>query len=611
MNSEPLDINNKTFMVNRLIQQAPTSTLVREFFKNCEESAARAIEGSRHIRIYPTLINGVRKLTFWNAGPGMDAAQLRAATDLSSSINKEMSLDGNFGIGAKVSGLAASPAGLRYRSCKDGIATEVTIGWDEDAGTYVRFAAMLPDGSFETVFDVTSIVEHPVSTDWTEVVLLGAGDDHDTVSFPLGPHKAVDRSYIPSAIFRRFARFAPGVEVKIDTAMTKGGGKNETGRFRSLRPLEEVLDRVARYEDVFDGGSGVKIRYVHDPKHETGHTSSARANPATSSTTFCALVHKNERYDNKSRKTWSAAAPTFGIPFGSKVLTIEIELPDDMAMPSQYRDTLAWPADRELMTAEQFAALVRDLMPDWVRDVIRAESPQRDDQLDDLKEDLQRVLDEFRLPKQTLQPSSSSDALPTESAELGFREPESSDVDVNDDLTPVLDLIEKRGGRRESDKKVRLAPSGATASALARALERAPDIEILDREEDIADKGIQGRAGKFYKDIQMVYINGLYSAVDRMASDLERDLAAMDHDPDVLRSLVLKASQRWTAFRVGKAICFALAKRIADGWSIADMDTATTPESLSLAADDYRQSLPAARRWVLEQLKVSQLSEAA
>lgn len=610
MQSEPLNIHNKTFMVNRLIQQAPTSTLVREFFKNAEENASLGDEGNRRITIYPTLIDETRKLTFWNTGPGMDTAELRAATDLSSSIGKEMALDGNFGIGAKVSGLAASPAGIRYRSCKSGSVSEVTIGWDEEAQTFVRFAARLADGTTETVFDVTEVVEHDTSTDWTEVVLIGTSDQHDTVAFPLGPDKVLDRSFIASAIFRRFARFAPGVEVRIETSMTKGGGKNDTGRFRTLRPLEDVLDKVARYEDVLDEETGVRLRYVHDPKHETGHSSSARANPATSSTTFCALVHKNERYDFKTRKSWSAAAPNFGIPFGSKVLTVEIELPDHLVLPSQYRDTLTWPADRELATAEQFAHLVRDRMPDWVREVVRSQSPQRDDQLDDLKEDLQRVLDEFRLPTQVLQPRATISAVLTEPADEGLREPEASEIDIGDDLQGALREVQKQVGKREGEKKVRLAPAGAKASDLSRALERAPDIRILDTEEDIADKGIQGRAGKFYKDIQTVYVNGLYSAVERMAGELEREFP-VDDDPEMTRGLVLQAAQRWTAFRVGKAICFALAKRILDDWSLDDMDTATSPESLSLAADDYRQSIPAAKRWVIQQQKVAQLQQVA
>ena len=380
MHSEPLDIHDKRFLINRTIQQAPTGTLVREFFKNAEESAARAPHGDRRIRIYPVEIGGVRKLAFWNTGTGMSAEELRLATDLSASINKELALDQNFGIGAKVSGLAVSKEGIRYRSCKDGNVHEVTIGYDDELKTYARLAAQLSDGSHDTIFDVTEIVRgegEDTSFDWTEVVLYGESPDHDTVAEPLGKGKEADRSYVPTAIFRRFADIADGVEVRIDVAMTKGGGKDETGRFRQLKLLRDVLPQLPNHEVVTDAESGIAIHYVHDPKSDnSAHTLSARANPATASTTFCALVHKGERYDFKTKKAWSAVAPNFGIPFGSRVLTVEILIPANTAMPNQYRDQLTWPEDRSVMSIDDFSSVVRKLMPEWVKDVVRQESPE-------------------------------------------------------------------------------------------------------------------------------------------------------------------------------------------------------------------------------------------
>ena len=292
MKAEPLNIHDKRFLINRLIEQAPVSTLVREFFKNADESAASAAPGNRRIEIYPTVIEGVRKLTFWNTGTGMDDRELKQATELSSSINKEMSLDGNFGIGAKVSGLTMSREGIRYRSCKDGVVNEVVIGFDPEEQTYVRFPVELPDGSFDTVYDVTQVVldeGRETAFDWTEVVLMGESEDHHTVAEPLGKGKTQDRSFIPSAIFRRFARFAVGVEVRVDVAMTKGGGKDETGRTRRLKTLEEVVEELPNHEWVDAPGGELRIHYIHDPKHESySHSLSALANPATSSTTFCA-----------------------------------------------------------------------------------------------------------------------------------------------------------------------------------------------------------------------------------------------------------------------------------------------------------------------------------
>jgi hypothetical protein len=608
MKSEHLGIGDRTFLINRLIQQAPINTLVREFFKNAEENAALAPEGKRTIRVYPTVIDGINKLTFWNTGVGMDDAELRTATDLSSSLNKVKALDGNFGIGAKVSGLAASPEGIRYRSCKNGTVNEVTIGWDEAEGTYVRQVVTFSDGSQTLFCDVTAIIQQAdISTDsdWTEVVLLGQSPDHDTVEEPIGKGVEVDRSFIATSIFRRFASFSSGVEVSVDVAMTKGGGKDETGRYRKLRTLNEILDRLGEHEDVIDPESGVEIRYIHDPKHETsGHTLSARANPAVGSTTFCALIYKEERYDFKTRKAWSSVAPSYGMPFGSRVLTVEIRLPDKMAQPSQYRDTLTWPHDRSPLTADQFAYLVRQLMPEWVKEVIRQETPDQSGDLKDLQSDLQALLDELRVPTKVLKPSV-GDAR-TQFNQAGLAEPEPTKIESEEAEEPFGDGQQQRpisNTPRASSNRIRLAPEGATASKLSRALERAPEITILFDPEQIAEKGMKGRAAKFYQDAQALFVNGLYPVVEKMAAELAAEFPDAA-DPEEARALAVDAAQRTMAFRVGKATCFALAKKLLDDWSMEDLERATSPESLSMAADDYRQSLRDGKKYIKEQIKI-------
>ena len=617
MKSEPLTIDDKRFLINRLIKQAPTGTLVREFFKNADENAALAPYDNRRILIHPVMIDGIRKVAFWNTGIGMDDAELKKVTNLSSSINKKMALDENFGIGAKVSGLTVSPEGIRYRSCKNGVVNEVIIGFDPEEETYVRFPVELPDGTFDTVCEVTEAAINDgqsIEYDWTEVVLLGEAPEHDTVAEPLGRNVTVDRSYIATTIFKRFASFSPNVEIRIDVSMTKGGGKDETGRTRQLRTLEQIIDKLPRHERVKGPEGLITIHYIHDPKHQShSHSLSALANPATASTTFCAVVHKGERYDYKHKKAWSSAAPNFGIPFGSKVLSIEIEIPDDMALPNQYRDGLTWPGDRSALVAEQFDDYVRELMPEWVKDVIREQSPESDDNLDDLQSDLQKLLDEFRVPTITLSPTRKPSGLPTAFSDEGTDTSESVNVDTEfDGLLDEIDRAEEDDqearSQRASEKKVRKAPEGARPSKSFQALERVPKIEILNKAEEIEEKNLKGRAGRYYKDAQTLFINGLYSVVDRMVADLEPELRSSG-DAEIVRSAALKASQRFMAFRVGKAACYAISKRLADDWSSDDLDRATSPESLSMAADDYKQSLKGAKRWASDFIKTASLEK--
>ena len=613
MRPEPLNIRDERFLINRLIQQAPTHTLIREFFKNCDENAALAKEGKKQVRIYPVIIDGVPKLTFWNSGIGMDDNELKLATDLSSSINKEMALDGNFGIGAKVSGLTMSSEGIRYRSCKNGQVHEVTIGYDDDEGTYVRFPVQLADESFVTVCDITdSIVADgiDISQDWTEVVLLGEDSEHNTVIEPLGKNRAkLERSFVTTQIFRRFESFSEGVDVRIDVAMTKGGGKGETGRFRPLKTLNDVLDKLPNNETVTDQDSGIGVRYIHDPKHVNhSHTLSSLANPATGSTTFCAMVHKGERYDFKTGKPWSAAAPNFGIPFGSKVLTVEILVPNTMALPNQYRDGLTWPEDRDKMLAEDFSDYVRELMPDWFKDVIKAESPEANENLDDLQSDLQRLLDEFRVPTVTRTLTKKREADKSDDEDAGTNTTETIDLPDEDEQSGGERKGATKAIKRALNKKIRKAPEGAKASKSSRALEVAPEIQILTDPAQIEEKSLKGRAGCFYKDVQTLFINGLYTIVDRMAYELERGLAG-EAEPEIVRDYSLRASRYFMAYRVGKTTCYAISKRLVDDWTQDDLEKATSPESLTMAADDYTQSIAAAKRWAKKFMKKEQFEE--
>ncbi len=356
------------------------------------------------------------------------------------------------------------------------------------------------------------------------------------------------------------------------------------------------------------------MHYIHDPKHERhSHSLSALANPATSSTTFCALVHKGERYDIKSRKGWSAAAPNFGIPFGSKVLTVEIEIADSLALPNQYRDGLNWPDDRSPVVAEEFTDYVRELMPEWVKEVIRSQSPASDDNLDDLQTDLQKLLDEFRIPTVTLSPSRHPPAAPTQETSEGSDTSGPTDLDTDFPETGLdaedvgIDGDPARS-QRAKQKKVRKAPDGSKLSRSAQALERVPEIRILVDPEEIAEKNLKGRAGRYYKEAQTLFVNGLYSVVERMTMELDAELRSLG-EPEVVRAAILKASRKFMAFRVGKATCYAISKRLSDDWSSDDLDRATSPELLLVAADDYKQSVAQAKKYAKELIKTADIPE--
>ena len=130
--------------------------MIRELMMNALEAARHAPAGRRLVEISAQQIDGASKLTMWNTGPGMDAVELHHICNIASSIGKEKSLTGNFGMGAKVASLPSNQRGMRYRSCKNGRVHEVILCKRD--GVYGRLRRFDPTtGEYLEVIDVTDI----------------------------------------------------------------------------------------------------------------------------------------------------------------------------------------------------------------------------------------------------------------------------------------------------------------------------------------------------------------------------------------------------------------------------------------------------------------------
>lgn len=124
--------------------------------------------------------------------------------------------------------------------------------------------------------------------------------------------------------------------------------------------------------------------------------------------------------------------------------------------------------------------------------------------------------------------------------------------------------------------------------------------------EEVQEKGLKGRAAEFIPETGDLFVNGLYGAVDRTLADIEPEFTGQI-EPESLRSLVTRAARHALVFRVGKATVYALAKRANDDWGEAAMVAAFSKESLSIAADNYEESLSFLRRNV-DAIKLEKLA---
>jgi len=267
MHGVPITIQNINFAVARQIEQCPKTMMLRELVMNAIEAAASAPRDRRVVEIKAKILNefgNTRKLTIWNTGRGMSSAELDHICDLSASIGKDMALEGNFGIGAKVASLPSNALGMRYRSCHEGIVSQVILGKRD--GGYVKVYCDV-EGVSETVIDVTEQVknegEYSLGEDWTEVVLFGQRIEQDTVADPYDGDPKQDRQWIATYLYHRFYTLPEGVEIFLDEGTHPRDGRRQ---FKTIPDRSESFGRV----ETVDAAEGIKIHYYYDPPYSEG-----------------------------------------------------------------------------------------------------------------------------------------------------------------------------------------------------------------------------------------------------------------------------------------------------------------------------------------------------
>jgi hypothetical protein len=382
---EIIRYRNEAFAIHHLIADCPPFTVVRELLKNAEESAA-CLQPPGRIEWFIEEVGSVPKLGLFNEGPGMSGEELARLMDLAST-GKTLGLDNNYGQGGKISALKNSPHGVIYRSCKAGCVCQVILAAEQRSGidypVYVKKRQLARDDegeSWDVVIDVTERYagrpDRPLDRDWTEVVLLGRDEAHNTISELIPGLKA--KNWLMRLINTRFYRFAAGVAVR-NANLTTGQPSNRhaTGLEELTRNHGEHSEDVAAHHPRF---GPLVIRYVKlrgsygvdGAGHSRAKTMEAYG--IGSRGDHICLVWKNECYD--FHPSWSRISGAFGVTFGSSNVAIQVLMPDDAPVKNNtYRDSLIdRDSDHQQVRVEEFADLVRCHRPQWLVNYIEEEA---------------------------------------------------------------------------------------------------------------------------------------------------------------------------------------------------------------------------------------------
>src|SRR6202012_1357225 len=111
------------------------------------------------------------------------------------------------------------------------------------------------------------------------------------------------------------------------------------------------------------------------------------------------IIYKSEIYDPRTDKSWLLDAPTYGIPFGARLISVFVELPDDyLVRPEAYRQFLRFRGgDQRQVFLHDFGQLVMAYLPAWLRAIIRSHGPQQAQFVEDVEAELRNLMQELAI----------------------------------------------------------------------------------------------------------------------------------------------------------------------------------------------------------------------
>lgn len=338
----PLTLQDPTLLLQRIaLDVDPELGPLRELTMNGIQACLAV--GGGDVLWTMRRVDAVPRLAIVDQGVGMTASDaVRYLGRLGSSGQADTSLGANHGIGGRLTLLAASPAGVVYRT------------WTRPGrGSLLRLGTDLSSGQFGLVRDDRGRTHHPVP--WndapalvraaghgTEVVLLGHPDRPDSTN-PVAPGEA--HGHVRRGLNSRFATIPATIRVVVDASLEPARVPAEATGARC-----DLDDRATDHGTV--ALTAATAHWWLLPRQDSGQVTTHLE------TGYVASLYQQELYDlQPARRGGFARMNQMGIRTGQDRVCIWIEPCPDLVASSPSRSSLAlrpgrpgdaWPGESAL-----------------------------------------------------------------------------------------------------------------------------------------------------------------------------------------------------------------------------------------------------------------------
>ena len=365
------ETDDTSSMIDRVGSDCPPDQMYRELTQNAIESIQRT--GTKgHVDWGHFVVDGVRKLCVMDDGCGMSPEQaINYVRNLACSGGTISNHGGNYGVGAKISAGVKNPAGVEYRTWKDGVGTRLVFC--REGNNYGLRELRSGLAGKDAYYEILSVKDkHPLVTSGhgTMVILHGMSHDEDTVSTSRAFLSANCNPETEYDSLRWLIKYLNSRYFELPTDVTVRVWEEKNATQASWRTIQGEKILLEKHSDARGSQkllNDVTVHwYIHNEDTHNGSTESYAASP------FTAAFYDGELYDQTRNKEAYLRIQNFGVVAGSPrvVLLFELHCTSDQITTDTARTHLL-KNNRELPYAE-WADIFADNLPQEIIDLIES-----------------------------------------------------------------------------------------------------------------------------------------------------------------------------------------------------------------------------------------------
>ncbi|PYL37340.1 MAG: hypothetical protein DMF34_10765, partial [Verrucomicrobia bacterium] len=373
-----MTVHNIGFLLDRLGQDCHPLQFVRELTKNSIEAIERSGSDGVIVWDYEPVafeLNGVRRLCIVDTGDGMTGEEMvKFINQLSSSVSKQ-SLQGNYGVGAKIAATTRNPAGVSYFSWKDGQGSMILLHRDDLTGQYGLKQWERADHSWMHYLPIEDELKPLAIKDHgTMVVLHGQSDTDNTLLAPTGA--AAPRRWITRYLNTRYFQIPSNVQISCrEGNLLVGGAADDPGTRRTVLGQAEYLKRYGETNDTVMLSGATTHWWIIRDRDEDQTDPIEKYAGHLESTGHVAALYQNELYEMTTGRGGMSRLQQFGITFGYQRVVIYIEPSANPLLTTNTARTSLLIGNEPLPWIE-WAAEFRQKLPIELKNFVESRAPE-------------------------------------------------------------------------------------------------------------------------------------------------------------------------------------------------------------------------------------------